>query len=261
MRLDTSKLARLTRFQVARVAQVAQGPVSPGKRGSEAVPPAAIRGGTRWHKSEAAPDGGKPAALAVPPCATSETPQVAQENTNEINGVTRVPPVPPKNINGGATRCATCAHRTPARTCGEPVAAGLLPRFGVVFVAAGDGGACPAWSFNPKTPADSASAPRLTPEQREALTGWTAEEIEQAGRYVALMTRRGLDAETVERVTDRLILRDREGDDRRLCLECAHLAGSGRCGAAARGALRNADRRLEPLPLILQRCEGFEPSL
>lgn len=164
-----------------------------------------------------------------------------------------------------ATSCATCAHRTPARTCGEPVAAGLAPRFRVVFLAAiGDyGTSCPAWRVDPPdkaAPASSASGPRLTAEQRDRLTGWTGEEIEQAGRYVALLTRRGLDVETVERVTDRLILRDREQDDRRLCLECARLDSSGRCGAAARGALRNADRRLEPLPLILQRCEGFEPA-
>lgn len=163
-----------------------------------------------------------------------------------------------------AKSCTSCLHRTPARTCGEPVAAGLAPRFRVVFMAAiGEHGtSCTAWRFDPSktAPASSASGPRLTTEQRDRLTGWTGEEIEQAGRYVALLTRRGLDAEAVERITDRLILRDREQDDRRLCLECARLDSSGRCGAAARGALMNADRRLEPLPLILQRCEGFEPA-
>lgn len=29
--------------------------------------------------------------------------------------------------------CADCAHRTRRKTCGEPVSAGLLPHFGIVF--------------------------------------------------------------------------------------------------------------------------------
>ena len=60
-----------------------------------------------------------------------------------------------------------------------------------------------------------------------------------------------------EHLAERLTLRDRQHDDRRLCLECAALADNRRCLVAARGPLAGADRRLEPVPTILQRCEGF----
>ena len=60
-----------------------------------------------------------------------------------------------------------------------------------------------------------------------------------------------------EHLAERLTLRDRQHDDRRLCLECAALADNRRCLVAARGLLAGADRRLEPVPTILQRCDGF----
>ncbi len=56
---------------------------------------------------------------------------------------------------------------------------------------------------------------------------------------------------------ERLRTRDRQGDDRRMCLECSHLGDSGRCLAAATGRLRHADRRHEPVPDLLQSCEAF----
>ena len=56
---------------------------------------------------------------------------------------------------------------------------------------------------------------------------------------------------------DRLDRRDAEADDRRMCVECSHLSDSGRCVAAAMGRLRGADRRHEPVPDLLQRCEAF----
>ena len=58
-------------------------------------------------------------------------------------------------------------------------------------------------------------------------------------------------------LAERLTLRDRDGDDRRLCLECTWLGDTGRCLAAATGRIPGADRRLEPLPTILQRCGAF----
>lgn len=60
-----------------------------------------------------------------------------------------------------------------------------------------------------------------------------------------------------EHLAERLKLRDREGDDRRLCLECTWLGDRGRCMAAAAGRIRGADRRLESVQTILQRCEAF----
>ncbi len=59
-------------------------------------------------------------------------------------------------------------------------------------------------------------------------------------------------------LAQRLIRRDREGDDRHLCLECAWLDGRGRCLAAAAGCISGAGRQLEPVTTILQRCDAFE---
>jgi hypothetical protein len=84
------------------------------------------------------------------------------------------------------------------------------------------------------TPDDAAARPRLA---RMARLGWTEAR--------ALLT------------ADRLRTRDSQEDDRRMCLECSHLGDSGRCVAAAMGRLRSADRRLEPVPDLLQRCEAF----
>ena len=65
-------------------------------------------------------------------------------------------------------------------------------------------------------------------------------------------------------LADRLVLRDREHEERRVCLECQHLAGYGtgswRCEnwQTARVAVRSQDAHL-PSDLVqqLQRCDGF----
>lgn len=62
-------------------------------------------------------------------------------------------------------------------------------------------------------------------------------------------------------LVDKLVIRDRKGDDRRLCLECAHLHGAGRWRC---GKWRAADVPVQGLArdlvLILQRCNGFRPA-
>lgn len=100
--------------------------------------------------------------------------------------------------------------------------------------------------------------PLMTPEQGDECHagGWGDAEIEAFLRREALFTRMGRVADA-EHLAERLTLRDRQHDDRRLCLECAALADNRRCLAASRGRLAGADRRLEPVPTILQRCEGF----
>jgi len=87
--------------------------------------------------------------------------------------------------------------------------------------------------------------------------GWDDAEIDAFTAREARFTRMG--RAEAEDLAERLTLRDRQHDDRRLCLECAALADNGRCLAAAHGRLAGADRRLEPVPTILQRCPGFEP--
>ena len=87
--------------------------------------------------------------------------------------------------------------------------------------------------------------------------------------FMARLTRftdKGLALEAAEAVADRLVARDREADDRRLCLECAHLAGRAdvwgcrnwqRAGVASKAR----DAQL-PAALVIQpqRCDGFKAA-
>lgn len=100
--------------------------------------------------------------------------------------------------------------------------------------------------------------PLMTPQQGDEchMGGWDDAEIDAYLARDARFTRMGR-AAAAEHLAERLTLRDRQHDDRRLCLECAALADNGRCLMAARGRLAGADRRLEPVPTILQRCPGF----
>ena len=89
---------------------------------------------------------------------------------------------------------------------------------------------------------------------------WGDAEIERFMVREARFRRLGR-AVDAEHLAERLTLRDREQDDRRLCLECTSLANNRRCELAAQGRLAGADRRLEPVPTILQRCPGFTLAL
>jgi hypothetical protein len=86
---------------------------------------------------------------------------------------------------------------------------------------------------------------------------WNADTIDAFTARRDAILRRGYSADDADDLAERLTLRDREQDDRRMCIECTHLGERGRCLAAAVGRLPGADRRLEPVPIILQRCEGF----
>jgi hypothetical protein len=76
---------------------------------------------------------------------------------------------------------------------------------------------------------------------------------------------KGLPRADGEALADKLVLRDRESDDRRVCPECKHFAGCGavswRCGnwLTAGVAVFTRDAQL-PADLVmqLQRCEGFQ---
>lgn len=100
--------------------------------------------------------------------------------------------------------------------------------------------------------------PLLTPEQGDDCHagGWDDAEIDAFTAREARFTRMGRVADA-EHLAERLTLRDRQHDDRRMCLECRALADHGHCLEAAYGRLPGSSRRLEPVPTILQRCEGF----
>lgn len=96
----------------------------------------------------------------------------------------------------------------------------------------------------------------------EAMNG---REIDTFTARLARFTDKGLTLADAEQQADRLVIRDREGDDRGLCLECAHLHGAGRwrCGNWHRAevATQLKDAHLPgTLVLALQRCPGFRAS-
>ncbi len=79
----------------------------------------------------------------------------------------------------------------------------------------------------------------------------------------ALFQRRGLSALDAELLADKLVTRGREGDDRRLCLECAHLAGHAGmwgCRNWQQAGMASMARQAQLSPALViqpQRCNGF----
>lgn len=97
-----------------------------------------------------------------------------------------------------------------------------------------------------------------------ASTAMTGAEIDTFTARLARFTDRGLDIDAGERLADKLVVRDRERDDRRHCLECLHLHGGRRCGNWQRAgvAVRARDAQL-PTDFVnqLQRCSGFADAV
>lgn len=75
---------------------------------------------------------------------------------------------------------------------------------------------------------------------------------------VGLFIRRRVNATDADDLAERLHLRDVQGDDRGMCLECSRLDRRGRCLAAAAGEVLGVGKLLEPAQTILLRCEAFE---
>lgn len=75
---------------------------------------------------------------------------------------------------------------------------------------------------------------------------WSELEIQTFVARVALFMRRGMSATDADDLAEALVLRDRDGDDRRVCIECKH----GRASRCPDGA---------PMSLGLpHRCDGFK---
>ena len=97
----------------------------------------------------------------------------------------------------------------------------------------------------------------------QAMTG---REIDTLMARLHHFARRGLAEPEAERLADKLVTRDREADDRRLCLECAHLAGHAdvwgcRNWQQAAIASKARDAQLSPALVIQpQRCDGFKAA-
>ncbi len=114
----------------------------------------------------------------------------------------------------------------------------------------------------PQAPVSATTAPAPGPDRWAwpHSDAWNTAEIELFNRRAALFVRRGAGEPQAEAMADRLVNRDRDDDDRRLCLECRHLRGEGpyRCGNA-RAAGVHADLARD-LVLTLQRCHGHEDA-
>ena len=92
----------------------------------------------------------------------------------------------------------------------------------------------------------------------------TGAEIDTFTARLARFTTKGLHTVDAESLAVKLVQRDRESDDRRLCLECTQLHGYGvtswRCGnwQVAKVAHRARDVQLpRDLVCLLQRCDGL----
>lgn len=122
-------------------------------------------------------------------------------------------------------------------------------------------------------PSEKFAAPKQPPanEARTDPNHWcwpygsamNTAEIDTFTARLARFTDKGLTLADAEALTDRLIKRDREMDDRSLCLECVYLRGGTgrwRCGNAVDAGigLRAADAQLpSDLTHRPQRCAGF----
>jgi len=89
------------------------------------------------------------------------------------------------------------------------------------------------------------------------MTGWDESQIRRAMFRMALLVRRGLTAHLSEWWADRLTVRDKERDDRRICLECSSLQRDGKCFQVQQGVMRGVSPKHEPVSTILQRCDYF----
>jgi hypothetical protein len=146
-------------------------------------------------------------------------------------------------------------------TAPERDATETTKRVSVVFVA-------PGMAPMTKTEGDSPAAndPAPDPDQwawphSQALTG---AEIDTFTARLHHFTGCGIADTDAEALANKLVTRDRESDDRRLCLECVrlagHSAGAMRCTNWQRAgvAMRATDAQLSAaLVCLLQRCDGF----
>lgn len=81
------------------------------------------------------------------------------------------------------------------------------------------------------------------------MAPWTDAEINRFLARQGLFNRRGLSPDESERLAEKALLRDRDLDDRRACIECKHLQSGARCAAT----------RASSMPItIFQRCHRFE---
>jgi hypothetical protein len=88
-----------------------------------------------------------------------------------------------------------------------------------------------------------------------AAVAWTGADVAAFEARRDRLLRWGWREGDAEAMAERLTLRDRDGDDRRLCIECANFRG-GRCRQPERAGVAP---ELGTLATMLQRCPAFRP--
>jgi len=152
--------------------------------------------------------------------------------------------------------CTDCRHLSRVKTCTAPVAAGLLPTFGIVWPPAAHAASCAA--FSGKVPVQAQERPyRLMPAQGDAAhaDAWDDAAIARFQARVQRLVRLGFDADDADDLAEGLHLRDVRADYRHPCLECSHYR-PGRCGNHRAAGLRSPELARD-LASMLQRCAGF----
>ena len=120
----------------------------------------------------------------------------------------------------------------------------------------------------PSSKAAPAGASDTVPATAPDLDRWcwphsnamTGKEIDRFSGRLALFTAKGLTANDAEVLADKLLIRDRDGDDRRVCLECSFLSGwAGRrqCRGLQYAGMGGPQASAGQVAM-LQRCNGFK---
>ena len=185
----------------------------------------------------------------------------ASKTTETLFVVSVAPTLAPLQKNGGATAAANDPTPGP-RSMSMPVDIGTLrpPGLSPVMLAASLAldASIVAAGVLPGNDPDAHCWPHS-----KAMNG---AEIDLFTARLHRFTDKGLTIADCESLADKLVIRDREADDRRFCLECRHLSGFGqtswRCGnwQSAGIAICSRDSQLPAdLVLQLQRCDGFIP--
>lgn len=105
--------------------------------------------------------------------------------------------------------------------------------------------------------------PQVVPRARARMTApWSDDEIERFMARVQRFTSRGLDMIRAESLADKLATRDRDDDDRRLCIECRSCDVARRCSSTRMAGLGSAPTApLGDLAFMLQRCPAFKEAI
>ncbi len=98
-------------------------------------------------------------------------------------------------------------------------------------------------------------APLVNQRGHQGAFNWSDSEIESFNRRVVQFQNQSIDLPKAEAIAETLLVRDRDTDDRRMCVECLSLAKFN-CTTPKAAGLTTRDVR--PIRFMLQRCDGFK---